>query len=145
MRDIIFISEFSISDIKRTLVERLCRIVSKKILLPDIIEVEFKILSKNVYAETSLNPKFQNRIFINEDLDDNEIIKPLIHELIHLNQKIEGKLSILRDGSFVWENKAYKISKSMSYNEYKNLPWEYDVFLKEKEINKFLLESIKKE
>ena len=138
MLDIVFISDSVVSDFRKNLIHRICDITQQKFILPKTLEIEFKSLSKNVYAETSLDHRFQNRISINDDLDDMEIIKPLIHELIHLHQKITGKLSIMRDGSFVWENRTYKISSTMTYQEYKNLPWEADVIQKEKELNSFL-------
>jgi hypothetical protein len=67
-----------------------------------------------------------------------EVIVPLIHELLHLNQTYTGKLSGRRDGSFLWNSKVYYAPKIPTVQEWSKLPWEIDVAEKEN----FILEQV---
>lgn len=117
----------------------------KKFSLPDSIEVEFRKLEPAVYAETLIEFRFKNRIRLNSSLNYVDVIKPLIHELLHLNQTHTNKLYGRRDGAYVWLGKAYKVNEDINYNQYKNLPWEKDVSDKETNILDEILEEFKKE
>lgn len=128
----------------KLLLSRVCNLVNETVSLPKNIEIEFRQLDKSNYAETSLNPRFSNRITINSDLHFSEMIIPLIHELIHLNQIYTGQLSKRRDGVYIWEGKQYNLSKKMSYNEYLNLPWENDVLIRQETLRVTILEKLGK-
>ena len=108
-------------------------IMSGMIELPSKIEIEFCTLSESIYGETLLDPRFKNRIRLHEALTAKEIISPLIHELLHLNQTHTGKLLGRRDGSFIWNGKVYKPQQNLSVNDWSQLPWEIDVAEKEKQ------------
>lgn len=113
----------------------LCRAASLYINLPNNITVEFVDLGPGIYGESTLYFNQQNKIRINLQLSNKELIYPLVHELLHLNQIHEGRLAVTRFGECVWERKVYKIDQSkMSYNDYKQLPWEIDVAAREKEL-----------
>jgi hypothetical protein len=112
--------------------------------LPREIQIEFKELGDSIYAETSLNPRYSNRITLNSNLEINEIIKPLIHELIHLEQINKGILSKRRNGSYLFEGKVYNIKPNMSYKDYQSLPWEHDVLVREKILHKIILDKLGK-
>jgi hypothetical protein len=121
-------------DIKREkVITNVYNIAKNYLNLPDIIEVEIKSLGPNIYAETIANPRFKNRMRINGDLSLTELIKPLVHELIHLEQIHTNRLSVNRQGFYIWENKVYRNFNpiSMTHEEYKNLPWELDVSQRE--------------
>jgi hypothetical protein len=120
--------------VREKVIERIINIVSKKIDLPMLIEVEFRSLPNNVYGETLLDSRYKNRIRIQENLLAKETIVPVIHELLHLNQVCTGKLSGRRDGSFVWNGKIYNTSKNITTNEWSSLPWEIDVAEREKQM-----------
>ena len=118
---------------KATIAERLCQAASLCINLPDYIEVRFAHMGPSAYGEAILKPGINRVITINLDLTVNEIIYPITHELIHLSQMYEGKLAISRTGLYVWEGKTYKVDPNkISYKEYMQLPWEYDVTLRQK-------------
>lgn len=121
-------------DIAKAIVaERICRASFLYINLPDYIEVHFVNLKHNVYGETILKPGINHKINVNLTLPINEIIYPITHELIHISQIYEGKLGIARNGSYVWENKTYKIdTNKIRYKDYMQLPWEYDVTVRQK-------------
>lgn len=144
MFNIIFISEKSINNNNKIVIKRICEILREKLELPNEIQIEYKELNENVYAETSLNPRYNNRITLNSKLQINEIIKPLIHELIHLEQINKGRLSKRRDGSYLYEGKIYKIKPNMSYNDYLSLPWEDEVVTREPILHKFILDKLGK-
>ncbi len=106
--------------------KNLCIYTNKVISIPTNISVEFVPLDMHVYGETVLT---ENRFRINNTLSHKEIVKPVIHELLHLHQKHMGKLRVMRDGTFIWNNKHYRKENIylLGQKEYENLPWEQDV------------------
>ena len=108
---------------------KLCECVAKVIELPNSIELEFANLAPNVYGETLLFGKFKNRFRISDSLSPKEIIKPIVHELIHIHQVHTGKLSVMRDGTHIWMGRQYRnVDPNLLENTaYNNLPWEQDV------------------
>ena len=113
----------------------LCQAASLYIALPDNIIVEFVDLGHNAYGESTLTFNKESKVRINLQLSTKELIYPLVHELLHLNQMHEGKLSVTRFGDCVWEGKTYKLNQSkMSYKEYTQLPWELDVTSREQQL-----------
>jgi hypothetical protein len=113
----------------------LCQAAFLYIALPDNIIVEFVDLGHNAYGESTLTFNKESKVRINLQLSAKEMIYPLVHELLHLNQIHEGKLSVTRFGDCVWEGKTYKLNQSkMSYKEYTQLPWELDVTSREQQL-----------
>lgn len=113
----------------------LCQAASLYIALPDNIIVELVDLGHNAYGESTLTFNKESKVRINLQLSAKEMIYPLVHELLHLNQIHEGKLSVTRFGDCVWEGKIYKLNQSkMSYKEYTQLPWELDVTSREQQL-----------
>lgn len=120
---------------KATVAERLCQAASLCINLPDNVEIHFTSLGPGIYGEAVLKSGLNRVITINLDLSINEIIYPITHELIHLSQMYEGKLAVTRTGLYVWEGKTYKIDpRKISHKEYMQLPWEYDVAVRQKKL-----------
>ena len=113
----------------------LCQAAFLYIDLPNNIIVEFVDLGPNMYGESTLTFNKDSKVRINLRLSCKELIYPLIHELLHLNQMHEGKLSVTRFGDCVWEGKTYKVDPAkISYKEYMQLPWEYDVSMRQKKL-----------
>ena len=113
----------------------LCQAAFLYINLPDNIIVEFVDLGPHMYGESTLTFNKESKVRINLQLSAKEMIYPLVHELLHLNQIHEGKLSVTRFGDCVWEGKTYKLNQSkMSYKEYTQLPWELDVTSREQQL-----------
>jgi hypothetical protein len=119
---------------RELVVDNIFRIMSTLIELPANIEVEFRALPESVYGETLIDNRYKNRIRLQESLSPKEVIVPLIHELLHLNQTYTGKLSGRRDGSFMWNKKVYHTPKTPSLEEWSKLPWEVDVAEREKQM-----------
>jgi|688.fasta_scaffold203218_2 hypothetical protein len=117
---------------REVVAENIVRIMSELIQLPKGIEIEFRTLAESIYGETLLDSRFKKRIRLHDRLTAREIIVPLIHELLHLNQVHTGKLLGRRDGSFIWNGKVYHASKTITVKEWSQLPWEIDVAEKEK-------------
>jgi hypothetical protein len=109
------------------------RLAKKHIELPDYILVEYKDLGNHIYAETLFDRQMKNKITLNEQLGIKEVIKPVIHELLHLEQIHTGKLAVYKSGDILYEGKSYFLrdQENLSYEEYCNLPWEFDVRTKE--------------
>jgi hypothetical protein len=126
---------------RENVITNICKLANNVLSLPDYIEVEICKMNDNVYAESIANQRFKNRIRLNDSLLLTEIIKPIIHELIHLEQIYKGKLKTDRQGNFIYENKTYKNINplNLSHDDYKNLPWEVDVRLKEKQVLTYVL------
>jgi len=113
---------------RELVVENLVSCVSSLIILPEKIEVEFKKLRPSIYGETVLDPRFPNRIRLSDSLVAREVIKPVVHELLHLNQTFTGKLSVRSDGTYVWMGKFFRVDTSkVTVDEWAKLPWEQDV------------------
>lgn len=116
-------------------------LVSKVIALPPIIDVCLYDLGENVYG--GLDRYRINKIAINYELDFDSIPKILTHELIHVHQSHTGKLRIDRNGTFYWHGISYtsKMVEDMTYDEYKQLPWEVDVDMN---LNRIMSEALSK-
>lgn len=113
----------------------LCQAASLYIDLPNNIIVEFVDLGPNMYGESTLTFNKDSKVRINLQLPNKELIFPLIHELLHLNQIYEGRLSVNRFGDCIWDGKTYKIDQTkMRYEDYTQLPWELDVAHREKQL-----------
>lgn len=123
-------------DIERAKVATsLCQAASLYISLPDSIIVEFVDLGPSMYGESTVSFNKQRKIRINLQLSCKEMIFPLVHELLHINQMHEGRLAVTRSGDYIWEGKTYKVdAHKISYKEYMQLPWELDVTCSEKEL-----------
>lgn len=113
---------------KEKIIHKVCSILSDRLKLPTSITIILKKLEPAIYAETSLQNMSQYRIVINSDLPIRDMIEPLVHELIHLNQIYTGKLAGKR-GSYFWEGIEYKVKSGLSqtYSDYQSMPWEIDV------------------
>lgn len=126
----------------KSLSKRLVELCHNQINLPNDIQIEFRKLDPNEYGQTSLNPRYKNRITINSDLSLSEIVKPIIHELCHMSQLHENRLYKHRDETYIWEGKKYKLKSNMTYQDYRNLPWELDVAEKEQKLYSVILGKI---
>jgi hypothetical protein len=138
------------SDIKHdksfeTLIKKVIELVRQIHVLPNNIEIQFEDMGPNVYGMTMLDPRFPNRIRLNQQLDIQEIVIPLTHELMHLHQTFTNRLQCRTGGKIVWENQIYKVnSLTMSHEEYLNLPWELDANEKQNKLLKFITQKTTK-
>lgn len=113
------------------LVKRVVEYISTLIELPNDIQVVFAILDDSIYGSTFVNPRFKNRITVNNKLTNTELPYVLIHELIHINQIHTGRLSVASNGMYIWGGSVYSINKNTDYDD---LPWEQDVAAREQQI-----------
>jgi hypothetical protein len=130
----------SIDSNKEKIIRKVCSIVVKKLTLPKTITIVLKKLEPAIYAETNLQNMNQYRIVINSDLPLSNIIQPLIHELIHLNQIYTGKLVGKRD-RYLWNGIEYKVKNGLAqtFDDYQSMPWELDVNQKLPKLLEFVL------
>jgi hypothetical protein len=126
---------------KEKLVTKICNLVSQKIKLPNELLIEFKTLDQNFYAETHVINTKQHRIILNSTLALNDLIRPTVHELLHLNQIYTGRLKRGANGSLIYEGVKYDmiLTQNLNFSDYQNLPWEIDVRQQELEILKHVL------
>lgn len=125
--------------------EKIIVLVKQLYVLPDNIEIQFENMGDSVYGMTMLDPRFPNRIRLNQDLSLEEIILPLTHELLHLHQIFTNKLQSRSGGRILYEGQIYKVdTMKMSYQDYQNLPWESDVIIKQKKLLEFIDHNKKK-
>jgi hypothetical protein len=125
---------------KEKIIRKVCSIVVKKLTLPKTVTIVLKKLEPAIYAETNLQNMNQYRIVINSDLPLSNIIQPLIHELIHLNQIYTGKLVGKRD-RYLWNGIEYKVKNGLAqtFDDYQSMPWELDVNQKLPKLLEFVL------
>lgn len=128
---------------KEQLVTKIYQDVKRYLPLPENLEVEFRCMGPSSYGETILDPRrLHKRIILNVDLDVKGLFHTTIHELIHISQMHTGRLTASRTGVFVWDNKTYPVYPlKMSFNDYKQLPWELDAYEQQQVIAKKLLEN----
>ena len=116
--------------------------LSSLLPLPDRIDVLLQSLGPSSYGETIVTSSFIKRIILNQDLTANELFFPTIHELVHVSQIHQGKLSASRTGVFVWEHKTYHVDpRKMSYSEYQKLPWELEAHEQQYILGNILLKN----
>jgi hypothetical protein len=129
-------------DVQREQVARhVCIKLQEHLDLPEIIEIQFVHLGPSTYGETIVDTRYPNRIRINLDLSLTEIVIPIVHELIHLEQIKQGRLSNTRFGDILWEGKKYSMDKNMAYREYMKLPWEMDVSVRQPKLLSKILKT----
>lgn len=128
---------------KEQLVTSIYLKLSNLIQLPDTIDIEFKCLGPSHYGETVVDPRPTiKRIVLNADLYTKDLFYPTIHELVHVHQMHAGRLSVSRTGVYIWDNQTYPINpETMSYQDYKNLPWEVDANTQQILLGKKLLDN----
>jgi hypothetical protein len=127
------------------LTDKVIELVDKLYVLPNEIEIVFESLGKSVYGMTVLDKHTNNRIRLNIDLDINEYIIPLTHELLHLHQIFTNRLQPKTNGKIMFDGVLYKVdSLNMSYEDYTDLPWEQDVMEKQCKLLIFLQENSRK-
>jgi len=144
---LIFIYKGSVKppDIYEKFTDKVIKIVKTLYVLPDHIEIQFENMGDSVYGMTILDPRFPNRIRLNQDLSLEEYLLPLTHELIHLHQMYTNRLQSRQGGRIMWDKTLFKVNMmEMPYSEYQQLPWELDVIEKQKLLLKILNENKKK-
>lgn len=134
-------SDGSYSKERENVISNICSLAREILSLPEYIEIEIQKLDQSVYAESITNTRFKNRIRLNDDLKLTELIKPIVHELIHLEQIHTGVLAADRQGNFVYNKKTYKniIPTKLTFEDYQNLPWEVDARNKENSVLQYVL------
>lgn len=140
-----FIFPKDCNDLNKSNVARaICDGVAQIISLPDTLTVEFSTMPANVYGDSTLDNKSNKHVRLNVELRVQDIMIPLVHELIHVNQMHEGKLMITDDGIFIWDTLPYEVNLSdIHWKEYQMLPWEADVRHRQSKILNELLKSYK--
>lgn len=115
--------------VKEKVISLLCEYMAYKLDLPQSVEVKLSPMDLSVYAHTSLDHRFKNRITINSKLKTNEVTPVVIHEMIHVHQIHIGRLNVTGRGTYIWDNKRYPSPdpKTMELTKYFQLPWELDV------------------
>jgi len=125
--------------------EKVIKLMKTIYVLPDLIEIQFENMDPNVYGMTVLDPRFSNRIRLNQDLSLDEYLLPLTHELLHLHQMFTNRLQSRSGGRILWDNVLYKVNTTeLSYEDYRQLPWEDDVAQKQHKLLSFLRENNRK-
>lgn len=128
---------------REKVITNVINICKEHLKLPEDIEVEFAYLPDNVYAQTILTHRFKNRLQVNNSLSAKEVIKPVIHELIHLEQMHTGKLYSNGKGVCVYEGIRYNITSDIpDYTDYVKYPWELDAMSREPKMLKIVLEKM---
>ena len=114
---------------KQKLITKVCNEACLHLRLPTRLTVQLLSMGDHVYGETMLDPRMLDTIRINYDLLLKDLIYPDIHELIHIDQIVSGKLSASKSGKVIWEGKAFTVKNghNLSHEQYMSLPWEEDV------------------
>ena len=120
------------------MIQSLANALAAIIELPNTLQVCLYPFVDNVYG--GIDKHVKNRFGININLPLDQMPKIVVHELIHIHQRHTGILAI-KGGYYYWRTIPYgnKLPEEMSYEEYKNCPWETDV---DERVDKLLTESL---
>jgi hypothetical protein len=141
----IYKSSFQHTKSFESLVKKVVELVKQIHVLPNNIEIQFEDMGPSIYGMTMLDPRFPNRIRLNQDLKEQEIIIPLTHELVHLNQTFTNRLQVRSGGRILWDKEIYKVnSLQLTYEDYCQLPWEQDATQKQTRLLEFISQNSKK-
>lgn len=126
------------SPVHEQMIKSLANALGSLIELPNKLQVCLYPFLDNVYG--GIDQRVKNRFGINVNLSIDQIPKIVIHELIHIHQRHVGMLDI-KSGYYYWRNIPYgnKLPEEMSYDDYKNCPWEIDV---DNRVDKLLTECL---
>jgi hypothetical protein len=126
------------SPVHEVMIQSLVNALGSLIELPKKLQICLYPFLDNVYG--GIDKHVTNRFGININLSLEQLPKIVVHELIHIHQRHVGLLSI-KQGHYYWRNIPYsnKMPEEMSYEEYKNCPWEIDV---ENRVDKLLTECL---
>lgn len=119
---------------REAIIDSFAKAISKAIELPEILEVCLYDLGESVYGGVDLYRI--NRIGLHYDIPLDSLPKILAHELVHVHQKHKGYLKITRDHKCYWHGifVTKKLPDEMTYEEYMNLPWEYDAYTRQTKV-----------
>lgn len=123
---------------KEKLIYNVVKKSSAFLKLPHTVTIRIETLDPGLYAQTDITYK---KIVLNSLLELNDIIFPLVHELIHLEQIETGKLNRSKQGKYVWEGQVYDVPENITHENYKQLPWEHEITKKNYDIVKKVLEN----
>jgi hypothetical protein len=126
------------SPVHEVMIQSLVNALDSLIELPKKLQVCLYPFLDNVYG--GIDKNVTNRFGININLSLEQLPKIVVHELIHIHQRHVGLLSI-KQGHYYWRGIPYsnKMPEEMSYQEYKNCPWEIDV---DDRVDKLLTECL---
>jgi len=126
------------SPVHELMIASLANALGSLIELPNKLQICLYPFLDNVYG--GIDKHVTNRFGININLSLEQLPKIVVHELIHIHQRHVGLLSI-KQGHYYWRNIPYsnKMPEEMSYQEYKNCPWEIDV---DNRVDKLLTECL---
>jgi hypothetical protein len=133
------------SQVKELIISSLINSLSTLISLPNEFEICIYDLPNNVYG--GMDKYIHHRIGLNASLTLEDIPKILVHELIHVHQCHTKLLEIKNGGIYYWRGIPYDniMPDDMSYQDYKNCPWEIDVEMKIDNLLTLSLELAKKQ
>ena len=126
------------SPVHELMIASLANALGSLIELPKKLQICLYPFLDNVYG--GIDKNVTNRFGININLSLEQFPKIVVHELIHIHQRHVGLLKI-KQGHYYWRNIPYgnKMPEEMSYQEYKNCPWETDV---DDRVDKLLTECL---
>lgn len=124
------------------IITKFANALASVIELPDTLEVCLYPLAENVYG--GIDRMHVNRIGINVNISAESIPKILTHELIHVSQKHLGYLVIKPNKMCYWHGVYYtkKLPEEMTYDEYRDLPWELDAYSRQSKVLQQALEIL---
>lgn len=126
------------SPVHEQMIKSLANALGSLIELPEKLQVCLYPFMDNVYG--GIDKYATNKFGINIKLPLEQLPKIVVHELIHIHQRHVGLLNI-KQGHYYWRNIPYgnQLPEEMSYEDYKNCPWEIDV---DNRVDKLLTECL---
>ena len=128
----------------RELTSSIVHFMLEKLELNNItLDIEFSNILRDEYALgfSSRNADNEFSIELDRNLDFNDLLETICHEMIHIKQYVNGEL-IEQNGQTIYKNILYNIDANDYYEDVDNLPWEKEAYEKETYYSKLYLTEV---
>ena len=128
----------------RVLTSSIVHFMLEKLELNNItLDIEFSNILRDEYALgfSSKNTDNEFSIELDRNLDFNDLLETICHEMIHIKQYVNGEL-IEQNGQTIYKNILYNIDANDYYEDVDNLPWEKEAYEKETYYSKLYLTEV---
>lgn len=128
----------------RELTSSIVHFMLEKLELNNItLDIEFSNILRDEYALgfSSRNAENEFSIELDRNLNFNDLLETICHEMIHIKQYVNGEL-IEQNGQTIYKNILYNIDANDYYEDVDNLPWEKEAYEKETYYSKLYLTEV---
>lgn len=115
---------------KRKAIKHVVQFASTRIQLPPIITIYLTKMPQRIMG--GIIKENSNKIYINDGLSEQETVSVLLHELVHIDQRLTLRLKFF-DDRIEWDGSQFDLVDVMQLTneQYLTLPWEQDAIARQ--------------